>query len=509
MTREYTVKRVLTAYLKHNKPLLMAIGQDYKPRILTTVEDKRYIVCFTTYKDVSNEGVICSCLAAPSRDILKLAAEYDVDGIVFNPWSKRLAVAKQEVRDGYYSYQNSLYAGNSWWNDPICVDDYDALMWDRGEPYDEDWIAEMLAPKPVIRNVAWWAKPQKNPYKETPLAYRIWLAFYGLFYLQNIFATGLNTIYMKEIDEGGLITCGILTVGLALIFKFNYKVGDWWEKKLQEKKEREALAQWEAEAPQREAEARAKEEAEALRLAVEQRVLEHKQAALAYLMADMNEEEEMTYKTVIFDLDGTLLDTLTDLAISINHALKVNGYPEHTLDEVRQYVGNGAAMLVKRAVPPELKENEAVLQAVHKAFDEYYSVHYNDNTKPYPGILELLAKLRAQGCQTAIVSNKPDYGVQSLAKEFFEGLLDAACGEKQGIRRKPAPDELEAIMSILKADKAATIYVGDSDVDVETAKNTGVPCIAVTWGFRSREFLAEHGATIYADKAEDILELVK
>lgn len=288
MPKEITVKQVLTAYIKENTPLLMAITAAYQPRILTTVEDKRYIVCFSSYSDVSNEGNLCSVLAAPAQELLALAAEYAVDGIIFNPWSKRLTVPKQEVRDSYYSYQNSLYIADSWWNNPICVEDYDALMWDNGDPYDEAWIDEMLAPKPVIRNVAWWAQPQKNPYKDLPLAYRIWLAFYGLFYLQNIFATGLNTIYMKEIDEGGLITCAILTIGLCLIFKFNGKVGDWWEGKLQEKKKQEEQAQWEAEAPQREAEAKAAAEAEARRLALEKHKTALKQEALAYLLQNID-----------------------------------------------------------------------------------------------------------------------------------------------------------------------------------------------------------------------------
>ncbi|WP_405379440.1 HAD family hydrolase [Phascolarctobacterium sp.] len=215
----------------------------------------------------------------------------------------------------------------------------------------------------------------------------------------------------------------------------------------------------------------------------------------------------MKYKTVIFDLDGTLLDTLQDLADATNHALKVNNMPLRTIEEVRMFVGNGIGKLIERAVPKgtAVDLREKVLQD----FTVFYKAHCKDTTGTYPGVMELLTALRAAGCKTAIVSNKADFAVQELAKEYFAGFLDAACGEQAGIARKPAPDMLLAVMKQLGADPATTVYVGDSDTDLLTAANTGVPCIGACWGFRGRDFLVAHGATILAERVEDVLELCK
>lgn len=215
----------------------------------------------------------------------------------------------------------------------------------------------------------------------------------------------------------------------------------------------------------------------------------------------------MKYTTIIFDLDGTLLDTLLDLANATNYALGKHGLPLRTIDEVRRFVGNGIRKLITRAVPAGAPQE--IQEAVFADFNLYYKKHCADNTKPYPGILRLLAELREQGCQTAIVSNKADYAVQELASQYFPNLLDAACGERQGIARKPKPDMLLAIMEQLQADKNSTIYVGDSDTDLLTAKNTGVPCIGACWGFRGRRFLIDHGAQLLVEKAGDILQLCK
>ena len=213
----------------------------------------------------------------------------------------------------------------------------------------------------------------------------------------------------------------------------------------------------------------------------------------------------MKYRTIIFDLDGTLLDTLQDLADAANYALAQHGLPLRSTDEVRRFVGNGIRTLIARAVPEGT--SPIIQEQVFADFNTYYKEHCADNTKPYPGILQLLSELRKQGCQTAIVSNKADYAVQELAKQYFPGLLDAACGERQGIARKPAPDMLLAVMRQLRAEQERTIYIGDSDTDLLTAQNAAVPCIGACWGFRGRAFLLEHGATLLADKAEDILKL--
>ncbi|WP_304115729.1 MULTISPECIES: HAD family hydrolase [Phascolarctobacterium] len=215
----------------------------------------------------------------------------------------------------------------------------------------------------------------------------------------------------------------------------------------------------------------------------------------------------MQYKTVIFDLDGTLLNTLDDLAGATNYALTQHGLPTRTKDEVRWFVGNGIRKLIKRAVPAEASAE--LQEQVYATFNTYYKAHCNDKTKAYDGIMELLAALRKAGCRTAIVSNKADYGVQELVKQYFAGQLDAACGEREGIAKKPAPDMLFAVMEKLGAEKNATIYIGDSDTDIETARNAGIPCIGACWGFRGRDFLVQHGAKLLAENPQEVLQLLE
>ena len=211
------------------------------------------------------------------------------------------------------------------------------------------------------------------------------------------------------------------------------------------------------------------------------------------------------YETIVFDLDGTLLDTLADLHAAVNFALGKYGFPKRTKDEVRSFVGNGIAMLIKRAIGKETPLFEAVLQA----FKEYYAAHCADETRAYAGILPLLKNLQAKGIKTAVVSNKADFAVKKLAEEYFGGLLLAAVGEDEanGVRKKPAPDSLLTVMEKLGADKQKTAYVGDSEVDIQTAQNAGVPCISVTWGFKDKPFLVENGGEIFADTAEELLAL--
>lgn len=211
--------------------------------------------------------------------------------------------------------------------------------------------------------------------------------------------------------------------------------------------------------------------------------------------------------TVIFDLDGTLLNTLDDLADSVNAALRKNGLPGRTTDEVRRFVGNGVLNLMRRAIPNG--EDNPKFEQTYADFREYYAQHCTDKTAPYPGIMALLAELSAQGYKLAVVSNKFDAAVKKLNEQYFAGLIPVAIGEKETVRKKPAPDSVFAAMEELQSDAAHSIYVGDSDVDIETAKNAGIPCISVTWGFRDRAFLQEHGARLYADAAEQIKAFLK
>ena len=212
------------------------------------------------------------------------------------------------------------------------------------------------------------------------------------------------------------------------------------------------------------------------------------------------------YKLAVFDMDGTILDTLEDLKDSTNYALEKCGYPMRTYDEVRRFVGNGIRKLIERAVPEGLTVEQ--IDRVHEVFTEHYKVHCADKTKAYDGIKPLLEKLRASGVKTAVVSNKADYGVQELCKEYFDGLFDYAVGEREGIRRKPAPDAVNEALRVLGMSKSEAVYIGDSDVDFETAKNAELPCISVLWGFRDEEFLREKGATLFVHDPAEIYDIV-
>ena len=214
----------------------------------------------------------------------------------------------------------------------------------------------------------------------------------------------------------------------------------------------------------------------------------------------------MKYRYVIFDLDGTILDTLDDLADATNAALSAMGYPLRTRDEVRRFVGNGIRKLIERATPDGVTDEEIV--KTHEAFTAYYSVHCKDKTKPYDGIPELVAALKERGIRSAVVSNKADYAVKELCADYFSGLFDMSIGEREGIRKKPAPDTVLEVMKALGADCEHTIYIGDSDVDLMTAKNNGIGCIGVSYGFRGREFLESHGAQLIADTVEELRDLL-
>ena len=202
----------------------------------------------------------------------------------------------------------------------------------------------------------------------------------------------------------------------------------------------------------------------------------------------------MKYKAILFDLDGTLLDTLEDMADALNRTMDRFDLPHRTLKEVRSFVGNGAKRLIELATGAE-GDRLAEILAVYK---EDYDRNYLVKTAPYPGVMPLLDELHAAGCLVGIVSNKPDSTVQSLSEALFQGKADIAVGEKAGIRRKPAPDTVLAALEALGVTKAETVYVGDSEVDVMTARAAGVPCVSVTWGFRDRDVLEEAGAETFA-----------
>ena len=212
-------------------------------------------------------------------------------------------------------------------------------------------------------------------------------------------------------------------------------------------------------------------------------------------------------KAVIFDLDGTLLYTIEDLADSCNEALSFYGYPERTIDEVRQFVGNGLGVLVELALPDGRKnpQFEAVLQKLR----ECYAKNCEHKTRPYEGVPEMLDTLIERGFKCAIVSNKPDAQVKELATLYFPTSVSVAVGEREGIRRKPYPESLNSVMEQLGVDKKDVVYVGDSDVDIKTAANAQVACVSVCWGFKSREFLIQNGASEIISTPEDLLELLR
>lgn len=213
------------------------------------------------------------------------------------------------------------------------------------------------------------------------------------------------------------------------------------------------------------------------------------------------------YSTYIFDLDGTLLSTLGDLAASCNYALRANGMPERTVDEVRRFVGNGVKKLMERAIPGGL-DNPAFDKA-YADFRQHYMQHNLDTTKPYDGVMELLAELQRRGKKVAVVSNKFYAATQELCRHFFGSLVPVAIGEREDIRKKPAPDTVIEAMRQLGVTADGAVYIGDSDVDIETAKNSGMPCISVLWGFRDKSFLLDHGATTFVEKPEEILNVKK
>lgn len=214
----------------------------------------------------------------------------------------------------------------------------------------------------------------------------------------------------------------------------------------------------------------------------------------------------MKYKLAIFDMDGTILNTLDDLADSMNHCLRVYGLAERSLQEIRMFLGNGIHWLVECSVPDGT--DAETLEKVYQTFLVYYKDHCAMKTWPYEGIPEVLQSLRRAGVLTAVVSNKADYAVKILCEDYFKGMLDFSVGELEGRRRKPYPDSVNAVLERFGMAKEDAVYIGDSEVDFQTAQNAGLDVIMVGWGFRDEDFLKEQGAESVIHEPAEILKLI-
>ncbi|MDD7221810.1 MAG: HAD family hydrolase [Oscillospiraceae bacterium] len=214
----------------------------------------------------------------------------------------------------------------------------------------------------------------------------------------------------------------------------------------------------------------------------------------------------MRYQTAIFDMDGTILETLEDMCASVNVTMDHVGYPRRTMDEVRRFVGNGAAKLIERCMPAGAEDPR--YPAALEFYRAYYDAHAQIKTGPYPGIPELLNQLSREGVRLAVVSNKPDEAVRALTERYFPGVFPVAIGNRDGWATKPAPDSVYEAMCLLGARRESTVYVGDSDVDVDTARNAGLDSVIVTWGFRDEDFLRAHGAQHLAHNTDELYEML-
>lgn len=214
----------------------------------------------------------------------------------------------------------------------------------------------------------------------------------------------------------------------------------------------------------------------------------------------------MAYSAAIFDLDGTILNTLEDLWSSVNYALELHDMPKKSHEETRRNLGNGMKFLIEHSVP--LTTPESLTQQVLTDFKAHYADHCAETTAPYPGIYELIDALHAHNIRCAVVSNKGDFAVQELVKQYFFGKFDIAVGERESVRRKPAPDMVQAALKSFELTPADCVYIGDSEVDIDTARNTGCDCIVVDWGFRDHNFLREHGAPLIVSDTAALLQAI-
>lgn len=210
------------------------------------------------------------------------------------------------------------------------------------------------------------------------------------------------------------------------------------------------------------------------------------------------------FETYIFDLDGTLLYTLGDLTNSLNYAMGEFGYPKYSTEEVKLMVGNGIKKLIERAIPHGTNNPQYI--NVYSVFMEHYLKHNLDTTKPYDGIIEMIDKLKKHGKKLAVVSNKYCKATEELCRHFFSDYISVVIGQSDSVRKKPAPDSVFEAIRRLDADKTKCVYIGDSEVDIETAKNSGLPCISVLWGFRDKDFLQEHGAETFIEHPNELIK---
>ncbi|MBF0998516.1 MAG: HAD family hydrolase [Lachnospiraceae bacterium] len=236
----------------------------------------------------------------------------------------------------------------------------------------------------------------------------------------------------------------------------------------------------------------------------------------------------MKYETAIFDMDGTVLDTVDDLTLALNYALQQSGHSHNwNREDTKKFFGSGVIVALTRALAVEggidekdleqvgtdqdaisPKVNHTEVLRIAEIFKPYYADHCHIKTGPYPGIPLLLRRLKEAGVKTAVVSNKPDPAVRTLSAELFPGLFDLAVGEQEGIKRKPAPDMTLKVMEQLRAKEEKTVYIGDSEIDLQTARNSGIDCISVDWGFRSTKFLEVHHASCIVSSADAVYEAI-
>ena len=209
----------------------------------------------------------------------------------------------------------------------------------------------------------------------------------------------------------------------------------------------------------------------------------------------------MKYDAIFFDLDGTVVDSLRDIADAVNHTMRHFNLPERTPEALKPHLGWGVGHLMRSILPDH---TEAQVETVLAHYRPYYAAHAGDRSRPFDGILPMMQRLRDAGLVLAILSNKPDAAVQPLARQYFSGVVSLAVGELEGVRRKPHPDMVEAAAARLDVPLARCLYVGDTEVDIETAKNAGIDCACVTWGFRTREQLEKAGASIIVDTPEGL-----
>lgn len=212
------------------------------------------------------------------------------------------------------------------------------------------------------------------------------------------------------------------------------------------------------------------------------------------------------YSLVIFDLDGTLLDTLGDLSSAVNYALRKFAFPERTMDEVRSFIGNGVVKLMERSTPDGTDSDTQ--QRCLDTFRKYYLQHMADTTAPFSQVTDLLSELRKNGIKIAVVSNKLHPAVEDLCESYFPGLIDKAVGVSVEEERKPSPINVIRTMELFEVDTESCIYIGDSEVDVQTAHNAKVKCIGITWGFRTREELISAGCDLIADACDEIKDII-